>query len=99
VVFTTVTLVGVIAAGLGAGFALSRRLWLLAVSAAIGVGAMIAVFVEFALLPNPGGEGWADRYDVSGHWVPIWQCNLVEASVFGWIFALAAASFLARIFR
>jgi hypothetical protein len=60
---------------------------------------MIAVFVEYAVLPNPGGDGWADRYEVSGHRVPVWQCNLIEASVLGWLAAIAAASSLVRLGR
>ena len=51
---------------------------------------MVAVFVVAVVLPNPEGEGWANRVIVQGHWVPAWECYLAFWSVFAWFLTVLA---------
>ena len=96
---TALTLCGVIALALMVGVTTSVRPVVTAAVGVVGLAAMIAAFAELVVVRNPGGEGWADRYQVFGHWVPIWQCNLMEASAFAWLVALPSAALLYRVWR
>jgi hypothetical protein len=96
---TALTLCGVVALALIVGVATSARPAVTAVVGVVGLAAMIAAFAELIVVRNPGGEGWGDRYQVFGHWVPIWQCNLMEVSMFAWLGALPCAALLYRVWR
>jgi hypothetical protein len=96
-VTTLVTLCGVVSAGLVIGVCLTRTITALIAVAAAGAAGMILIFVEYVVLPNPKGDGWDGRYQVSGHWVPIWQCNLIEFSVIAWLASIGAAAWLSRL--
>ena len=93
---TFVTLCVVVVAALAGGFLVAKRAAWVALVGAVGLTAMIGAFAVFVVTPNPGGDGSSDRYEVYGHWVPIWQCNLMEASAFAWLIALLAGSWVGR---
>ena len=89
---TPVVLVVVIALAVVAAYAAEDSTARLALALIAGVAAIVGLFVVAVILPSPQGDGWPNRSQVWGHWVPTWQANLEVWSVLAWLAAIWGGS-------